>query len=58
MDHLVVHGEACQDDGKRDQVLSILRGHRIAESWLEIIDSHWLSIGGRPDYDEMINKKR
>ena len=36
-------------------MLSILRGHRIAESWLEIIDSHWRSIGGRPDYDEMIN---
>ena len=55
MDHLVVHGNACQDTDKRDKVLSILRGHRIAESWLEIIDSHWRSIGGRPDYDEMIN---
>ena len=55
MEHLVVHGKACQDNVKRDQVLSILRGHRIAGSWLEIIDSHWLSIGGRPDYDEMIN---
>jgi Ca2+-binding EF-hand superfamily protein len=53
-DHLRVHVNACKDAHRRDQVYAIVRGHRIAESWLEIIDAHWDSVGGRPDYDKML----
>lgn len=53
-DHLKVHMNACTDEKKRAQVWAIVRGHRIAASWLEIIDSHWQSVGGRPDYEAML----